>query len=197
MEIIFKGKRIEVSKETCLNGVQESIIETLQAPIPDTRQVVASLDKLGKFIVEEEEFLLSELMELGFSRDEALEIKKESIGVLCADELFRKIKRELKEFPFELNRLAPREEQFEAWMPLGVLGHVTSSNDAMLPLSKQPGVPTKLPWLLLKSFAKSTKAFVLTSMYSPCPQKTAGCFLRCLHFATPLPYGVPMPLHRA
>lgn len=133
MEIIFKGKRIDVSKESCLCGVQESIMETLQNPIPDTREVIASLDKLGRFIVKEEEFLLCELMELGFSRDEALEIKRESIGVLSADELFRKVKRELKEFPFGLNRLAPREEQFEAWMPLGVLGHVTSSNDAMLP----------------------------------------------------------------
>ena len=133
MEIIFKGKRIDVPKESCLYGVQESIIETLSLGIPDTRKVIDSLDKLGKFIVSEEEFLLPELMELGFSRKEALDIKKESIGVLCADELFRKIKRELKEFPFELNRLNSREEQFEGWMPLGVLGHVTSSNDAMLP----------------------------------------------------------------
>lgn len=133
MEIIFKGKRIEIPKENCLQGVQESIIETLSLGIPDTRRVISSLDKLGKYIVEAEEFLLPELMELGFSRKEALEIKKESIAVLCSDELFKKIKRELKEFPFELNRLTPREEQFEGWMPLGVLGHVTSSNDAMLP----------------------------------------------------------------
>ena len=133
MEIIFKGKRTQVSKENCLCGVQESIIETLSLTPPDTRKVISSLDKLGKFIVENEEFLLAELMELGFSREEAIEIKKDSIGVLNADELFRKIKRELKEFPFELNRLTPREEQFEGWMPLGVLGHVTSSNDAMLP----------------------------------------------------------------
>ena len=133
MEIIFKGKRVQVSKENCLSGVQDSIIETLSLNVPNTRRVIDSLDKLGKFIVSEEEFLLSELMELGFSREEALEIKKESIGVLSADELFRKIKRELKEFPFEINRATPREDQFEGWMPLGVLGHVTSSNDAMLP----------------------------------------------------------------
>lgn len=133
MEIIFKGKRIDVSKENCLSGVQENIIETLSLKTPDTRQVIASLDKLGKYIVEHEDFLVPELMDLGFSQKEALQIKKDSIGVLSAEELFRKIKRELKEFPFELNRLAPREEQFEGWLPLGVLGHVTSSNDAMLP----------------------------------------------------------------
>ena len=35
--------------------------------------------------------------------------------------------------PFEITRLSTREEEFEGWMPVGVLGHVTSSNDAMLP----------------------------------------------------------------
>ncbi len=133
MEIIFKGKRLDVPKERCLQGVQDSIIDTLTLQVPDTRKVIDSLDKLGKCIVAEEEFLLPELMELGFSREEALGIKKDSIAVLSADELFKKVKRELKEFPFEINRLTPREDQFEGWMPLGVLGHVTSSNDAMLP----------------------------------------------------------------
>ncbi len=133
MEIIFKGKRIEVEKNDCFTGVEESILETLSCSIPDTRSVISSLDKLGKYIIENEEFLLSELMELGFSRKEAIQIKKDSIGVLSAAELFKKVKRELNEFPFEMCRLATREEQFEGWMPLGVLGHVTSSNDAMLP----------------------------------------------------------------
>ena len=43
------------------------------------------------------------------------------------------MKRELGGLPFEINRLSTREEEFEGWMPVGVLGHVTSSNDAMLP----------------------------------------------------------------
>ena len=133
MEIIYQGKRVDVPKADCLMGVQESILETLSLGTPDLRQVISSLDKLGRFIVREEAFLLSELMELGFSREEALQIKADSIGVLSSEELFKKVKRELKEFPFELNRLSTREEQFEGWMPLGVLGHVTSSNDAMLP----------------------------------------------------------------
>ena len=133
MEIIFKGKRTEVEKNNCLAGVEESILETLGHSIPDTRSVIASLDKLGKYIVENEEFLLAELMELGFTRKESIQIKKDSIGVLSAEELFKKVKRELHEFPFEMCRLATREEQLEGWMPLGVLGHVTSSNDAMLP----------------------------------------------------------------
>ena len=126
MEIIFKGKRIEVEKQNCLKGVSESIAETLSEKTPDIRQVIASLDKLGKYIVENEQFLLSELMELGFSKKEALEIKKESIAVLSSDELFKKIKRELKELPFEINRLSTREDEFEGYLPVGVLGHVTS-----------------------------------------------------------------------
>ncbi|MBQ7809660.1 MAG: aldehyde dehydrogenase family protein [Clostridia bacterium] len=133
MEIIFKGKRIEVEKQNCLKGVSGSIAETLSEKTPDIRQVIASLDKLGKYIVENEQFLLSELMELCFSKNEALEIKKESIAVLSSEELFKKIKRELKELPFEINRLSTREDEFEGYLPVGVLGHVTSSNDAMLP----------------------------------------------------------------
>ncbi len=133
MEIIFKGKRTEVAKEACLSHVEDSILETLAVGTPDLRRVIHSLDALGHFLIENEEFLLPELMELGFSRDEALQIKAESIGVLSADELFKKLKRELGGFPFEIARLSTREEEFEGFMPVGVLGHVTSSNDAMLP----------------------------------------------------------------
>ncbi len=133
MEVIIKGKRIETEKAVCLYGVEESIMETLTAGLPDIRGVIASLDKLGQYLIQEEEFLLPELMELGFSREEALQIKQESLPVLSGEELFKKIKRELGELPFEINRLSTREEEFEGWMPVGVLGHVTSSNDAMLP----------------------------------------------------------------
>lgn len=133
MEVIIKGKRVEAEKATCLHGVHESILETLAGGVPDIRSVIKSLDKLGKYLVEEEEFLLPELMELGFSREEAVQIKKDSVPVLAAEECFKKIKRELGELPFEINRLSTREEEFEGWMPVGVLGHVTSSNDAMLP----------------------------------------------------------------
>lgn len=133
MEVIFKGHRIDTVKENCLAGVQESIIETLNQGTPDTRRVIDSLDKLGKLIVDEEAFLLPELMELGYDREEALQIKEESVAVLSGPELFQKIKREIGEMPFEMSRISTREAAFEGWMPLGVLGHVTSSNDAMLP----------------------------------------------------------------
>lgn len=133
MEFIIKGIRTEREKESCLNGISDNILETLAREALDIRRVINSLDKLGKYIVKHEEFLLPELMELGFSKEEAIQIKADSISVLSADELFKKVKRELGEFPFEINRLSTREEEFEGWMPTGVLGHVTSSNDAMLP----------------------------------------------------------------
>lgn len=133
MECIIRGRKTELEKERCLDGVYEHITEDLAAGAPDIRRVIESLDKLGNYLLENEEFLLPELMELGFSRDEAKQIKEESVPVLSAEELFRKIKRELKELPFEITRLSTREPQLEGWMPVGVLGHVTSSNDAMLP----------------------------------------------------------------
>ena len=133
MEVIIKGKRVEVEKASCLNGVEDFIMETLASGVPDVRNVIASLDKLGQFVVNDEEFLVSELMELGLSREEAIQTKKESYPVLAGEELFKKIKRELGEFPFEISRVSTREEEYEGWMPVGVLGHVTSSNDAMLP----------------------------------------------------------------
>lgn len=133
MEVIIRGKRTQVEKSCCLGGISEQIAETLALGVPDIRRVIDSLDRLGKYLVEEEEFLLPELMELGFSREEALQIKKDSVPILTAEELFCKIKRELGELPFQISRLDTREEEFEGWMPVGVLGHVTSSNDAMLP----------------------------------------------------------------
>ncbi len=133
MQVIIQGKRTEVEKASCLQGVDESIAAALALGAPDTRQVIASLDKLGHFLATDEQFLVAELMELGLSQEEALQTKKDSLAVLSADESFKKIKRELGELPFEINRLSTREDEFEGWMPLGVLGHVTSSNDAMLP----------------------------------------------------------------
>ena len=133
MEFIIRGKKVELVKENCFQGLEEQITTDLMAGTPDIRRVIGSLDKLGQFLVENETFLLGELMELGLSKEEAIQVKKESLAVLSAEELFKKVKRELGGLPFEITRLSTREEEFEGWMPVGVLGHVTSSNDAMLP----------------------------------------------------------------
>ncbi|MBQ2765123.1 MAG: AMP-binding protein, partial [Firmicutes bacterium] len=133
MEFIIRGIKKEAEKENCFCGIEKQILCDLALGTPDLRKTIASLDKLGKYINDNESFLLPELMDLGFSREESIAIKKDALPVLSADELFKKVKRELGCLPFEINRLSPREEEFEGWMPAGVLGHVTSSNDAMLP----------------------------------------------------------------
>lgn len=133
MECIIKGKRIETEKALCFENMNEWIAETLALGTPDIRLVIKSLDKLGKYMIAERDFLVPELTELGFSEEEALQIKQEALPVLTEEELFKKIKRELGGLPFEISRLSSREEEFEGWLPVGVLGHVTSSNDAMLP----------------------------------------------------------------
>lgn len=133
MEVIIKGKRVQTEKNSCLDNINEYICQTLSVGVPDIRRIIRSLDELGKYMLSDEQFLISELTELGFSKEEAVQIKKDSLGVLAADELFKKIKRELGGLPFEISRLSSREQEFEGWMPVGVLGHVTSSNDAMLP----------------------------------------------------------------
>ena len=135
MELIIKGKRLEREKQLCFQGIEESIMETLSAGVPDVRRIVAAQDALGHYLMEDESFLVDELMELGLSRSEAAETKQGSAPALFAEESSKKIKRELGGLPFEISRLSPRETEFEGWMPLGVLGHVTSSNDAMLPFS--------------------------------------------------------------
>lgn len=133
MEFIIRGKKTVLEKENCFNGINEQINKDLSNGTLDVRRAIASLDKLGHFVAEDESFLVPELMELGFSKDEALQIKKDSLAVLSEKELYKKINRELGGLPFEISRMTSREEQFEGWMPIGVLGHVTSSNDAMLP----------------------------------------------------------------
>ncbi len=133
MEFIIRGKKVTIEKENCFQGVDEQITKDLSMGVLDVRRAIASLDRLGHFVAEDESFLVAELMELGFSKDEAMQIKKDSLAVLSKEELYKKLKRELGGLPFEITRQTTREEQFEGWMPIGVLGHVTSSNDAMLP----------------------------------------------------------------
>ena len=82
MEVIVRGKRVEVEKECCFENVNEWIAETLGSGTLDIRRVIKSLDKLGKYMLEEEQFLVPELTELGFSKEEAIQIKKEALPVI-------------------------------------------------------------------------------------------------------------------
>ena len=94
MEFIIRGKKTVLEKENCFNGINEQITKDLSNGVLDIRKAISSLDKLGHFVAESETFLVPELMELGFSKDEAMQIKKESLAVLSEKELYKKIKRE-------------------------------------------------------------------------------------------------------
>ena len=55
------------------------------------------------------------------------------IEFLAIDNLREKLKREFNtEYPFELKRITLRENHFEAWIPLGVLVHITPNNSPLL-----------------------------------------------------------------
>ena len=87
MEFIIRGKKVNLEKENCFEGINEQIIIDLSGDVLDIRKAISSLDKLGNFVAEDKEFLVSELMELGFSKDEAMQIKKDSLAVLSEKEL--------------------------------------------------------------------------------------------------------------
>ena len=80
MEFIIRGKKAELQKENCFYGINEQINKDLSNGVLDIRRAISSLDKLGRFVAEDESFLVSELMELGFSKDEAMQIKKDSLA---------------------------------------------------------------------------------------------------------------------
>lgn len=65
--------------------------------------------------------------------DEAVFSMNALIDFLSIDQLRLKLKRELgSEHPFELKRQDARENQFEAWYPMGTLVHVTPNNSPLL-----------------------------------------------------------------
>ena len=68
MEVIIKGKRTQTEKINCLDNVNQWINETLSKGTPDIRRAIKALDKLGQYLINNEDFLLPELCELGFSK---------------------------------------------------------------------------------------------------------------------------------
>ena len=95
MEVIIKGKIAYREKDSCFDRVDEWLFETLAAGTPDIRRVIKSLSALGEYMAKEEDFLVPELMELGYTREESIQIKKDGLPVLEEEALFQKVKREL------------------------------------------------------------------------------------------------------
>ena len=93
--------------------------------------------KVQTELLKKEKFYLSLITDLklraDISDDDALSSMDSLINFLSVDQLRSKLKRELgSEHPFELKRSTARENQFEAWYPLGILVHVTPNNSPIL-----------------------------------------------------------------
>ena len=114
MEFIIRGKRVELEKENCFYGIDEEITKDLAGDTLDIRRAISSLDKLGHFVAEDENFLVPELMELGFSKDEAIQIKKDSLAVLSQEELYKKIS--VFDNPYFEDRMIPNNSVFREFI---------------------------------------------------------------------------------
>lgn len=148
MDCIVRGRRVDFSNpDAVLAGLEQRIAADLAATAEDApahiRRTIAALDRLGGRLKAEENFLAAELASVGLSPEEMREARDGAATILDAEALHRKIRRELGGLPLEITRVSAREKALEGWIPLGVLGHVTSANDAMLPfLSAVEGLIT-------------------------------------------------------
>lgn len=134
MNIIMRGKLVEdINLTEALNKLEGYLVEDLQKEGLSAKRIINALDMLGKTLYENASLLIPELAQFGLCEEEAAATVKEARTILNKDALYLKIKRELGGVPGEITRTSAKEDIFESWQPLGVLGHVTSSNDAMLP----------------------------------------------------------------
>lgn len=134
MELLFRGEYINDGKiEDYINKLEETLVDDLANNDLSLRETIDALAALGKKLLADDGFLMPELRDTGLTEEEAKEAKQGAAAILDREALYKKVKRELFETPFELAKRNPKDGQLEGWMSLGVLGHVTSSNDAVLP----------------------------------------------------------------
>lgn len=148
MDCIVRGTRKNMSDpKDALDTLQNTLIKDLTHSATDTstriRTIVDALSRLGKRLQADDAFLKQELGDFGLTQQEIRSAKEGAAAILDKDALHLKIRRELGDMPLDITRHAARENALEGWVPLGVLGHVTSANDAMLPfLSAVEGLIT-------------------------------------------------------
>ncbi len=144
MRYILRGKICSnLDIDDYLNKLQDILTQDLARPPIDIRIIIDALDRLGSKLLSDSDFLIEPLVETGLNEQEARLAKKDAAAILNKKALHLKLRRELSEIPLEITRLSIREPYMEGYMPLGVLGHVTSANDAVLPfLSAVEGLIT-------------------------------------------------------
>lgn len=134
MNCVIKGRfETNITCGEAIEKAEKCIEQTIDEPVLPCAEVINALDALGARLLTDDEFLLDALIKYGLTRQEALETKKGARSVLEKSALQTKCRRELGSPCGEICRVSPREDGFEGNMPLGVLGHVTSGNDPMLP----------------------------------------------------------------
>ena len=134
MKCIIRGKLCQNADiDDLLLRLENDLTIDLAAPALKTNVVVSALDALGQRLLKDESFLIKELVATGLNETEARSAKIGATSILNSKQLYLKLKRELSAKPLEMTRISVRQPHLEGYMPLGVLGHVASSNDALLP----------------------------------------------------------------
>ncbi|GKX31442.1 hypothetical protein SH1V18_39220 [Vallitalea longa] len=134
MDYIIRGKlEKNCNISDVLSKVDDYLIEDLDKCNVKYSTIIDALDKLGAMLINDKHLLMPELLEYGLSEEQAKLTKEEAYSILNKEALNRKVSRELGNKFCITKRISPNENVFERWQPLGVLGHVTSSNDALLP----------------------------------------------------------------
>lgn len=134
--------------------------------------------KVQAELLKKEKFYLKLVLDLkqreDISSDDLTASMNGLIDFLSVDQLRSKLKRELgSENPFELKRPTARENQFEAWYPLGTLVHVTPNNSPLL------GVLGVMEGLLsgnvnILKLARKDSAFAAIFYEEMCRQDSTG-----------------------
>lgn len=134
MDFIIRG-RLErnCNVSDVLSKLENYLAEDLDKCNVKYSTIIDALDKLGTMLIKDKQLLMTELLEYGLSEEQAILAKKEAHAILNKEAINRKVTRELGNKFGITKRVSPDENVFERWQPLGVLGHVTSSNDALLP----------------------------------------------------------------
>ena len=130
MNNIFRG--IRVSKNEAIKGItgiEEIIQEDLLKRIITPEIVIDAADKLTKMLNKDDMIFM--LHSMGMKDLMATEMVEHTLYELSKSNLICKIERELKEKPFELNKV--QDGLFERYEPLGVLTHISAGNVIGLP----------------------------------------------------------------
>ncbi len=134
---IFRGTSLPSYQIiTMLETLQKQIEEDLPLSKITPDLVIDAADKLSKRLKTSNcPELYSALDSMGFSKEDAKEIIFETSKLLTSQNLYQKLKRELgSSDPFSIKRISFQQEIFEGYCPLGILMHIASSNDVLIPM---------------------------------------------------------------